>query len=210
MSTSILNVWITNLGQPCSIANDPGLPNPWVVAVAHCDGQVLNWSEGRYRHHREDKWIPIPRHTPPGGGAGWWYDSIPTRDGHVEIELPPGCYTVRATMHSWFVNGLLYGNWATERAVIQACCGDDVCATLYAPSAMACSVPLFQFVIPLLMQNGIIKREAGAQAIQAMAAVFKPEAASAYEQAEFENLKRAFQQMEQVKPQVKGSKKKKK
>ena len=46
---------------------------------------------------------------------------IPTRDGHVEIELPPGCYVVRGSMHTWFVNGVLYGNWATDRAVVQAC-----------------------------------------------------------------------------------------
>ena len=93
MSTSTLNVWITNLGNPCSIANDvgSGIPYHWSVAVAHCDGTVVNWSEGRYRFHSEDKWIPIPKHTPPGGQeSGWWYEMIPTLDGHVEIELPPG------------------------------------------------------------------------------------------------------------------------
>lgn len=195
MSTSILNVWITNLGDPCTIANDPGLPHPWVVAISHCDGRVLNWSEGRYRHHKDDPWLPIPRHTPSGGTAGWWYDRIPTRDGHVEIELPPGCYIVRATMHSWFVNGLLYGNWATERAIIQACCGQEVCATLYAPSAIACSVPLFKFVIPLLVKQQIIKREQAQHAIEAMSAIFRAEAASAYEQEEFETLQRAFEKM---------------
>ncbi len=195
MSTATLNVWITNLGEPCTIANDPGLPHPWVVAVSHCDGRVLNWSEGRYRYHRDDKWIPIPQHAPPGGTPGWWYDSIPTRDGHVEIELPPGCYVVRATMHSWFVHGLLYGNWATERAIIQACCGEDVCATLYAPSAIACSVPLFEFVIPLLVQHRILGRAEADRAAEAMRAIFRPEAASPYEREEFETLRRAFAQM---------------
>lgn len=130
-----------------------------------------------------------------GGATGWWYDSIPTRDGHVEIEVPPGCYAVRATMHSWFVNGLLFGNWATERAVVQGCCGDDVCATLYAPSALACSVPLFEFVLPLLIRNRIVKREDGERAINAMKAAFNPEAASAYEQEEFKALRQAFAQM---------------
>jgi hypothetical protein len=207
MSTAILNVWITNLGDACSIANDPGLPNPWVVAVAHCGGRVLNWSEGRYRHHGEDKWIPIRPHSGPGGAVGWWYDSIPTRDGHVEIEVPPGCYVLRATMHSWFTNGLLYGNWATERAVVQACCGHDVCATLYAPSAIACSVPLFEFVIPLLLRNKIIKQEDANRAIEAMKAIFNLEAASASEREEFETLRRAFSQMDKPlrdKPAAKG------
>jgi hypothetical protein len=99
-------------------------------------------------------------------------------------------------MHSWFINGLLYGNWATERAIVQACCGQEACATLYAPSAIACSVPLFKFVIPLLLKQQIIKREQALPTIEAMAALFRPEAASAYEQEEFETLRRAFEQME--------------
>jgi hypothetical protein len=197
MSTAILNVWITNLGEPCTIANDAGsgLPYAWSVAVSHCDGRVLNWSEGRYRYHHDDKWIPIPYHTPPGGIPGWWYEQIRTRDGHVELEVPPGCYVVRGSMHTWFTNGLLYGNWATERAIVQACCGQDVCATLYAPTAIACSVPLFQFVVPLLLQNKILGRDQARALEEAMKAAFRPEAASAYEQADFEMLQRAFQQM---------------
>jgi hypothetical protein len=198
MSTATLNVWITNMGDPCSIANDSGsgIPSRWSVAVSHCSGRVVNWSEGRYRHHRDDKWTPISYHTPSGGTPGWWYEMIPTRDGHVEIELPPGCYVVRGTMHSWFVHGLLYGNWATERAITQVSCGQDACVTLYAPSAPACSIPLFQFVIPLLVQRQIIGREEGERAIEALKTVFRPDAASAFEREEFETLRRAFEGME--------------
>lgn len=162
----------------------------------NCDGTVLNWSEGRYRFGRDDPWKLIGLHTPPGGSPGWWYESIPTRDGHVEIELPPGCYVVRATMHSWFVNGLLYGNWATERAVVQACCCDDVCATLYAPTAIACWIPLFQFVLPLLSEHGILKGPEVQRAINAVAGVLKAENASEYEKRDFETMRRAFQQMD--------------
>ena len=209
MSTSILNVWITNLGDPCSIANDPGLPNPWVVAISHCNGKILNWSEGRYRFRRDDKWIPIPKHTPPGGTLGWFYDSIPTRDGHVEIEVPPGCYVLRASMHTWFTHGLLYGNWATERAVVQACCGDDVCTTLYAPSAIACLVPLFEIVIPLLAQNRIVGQAEAKRAIEAMKAITKIEEASEYEKAEFETLRLAYRQMSKATAGREGKKSKK-
>ena len=195
MSTALLNVWITDLGDPCSVANDPGLPHAWVVAVSRCDGRLLNWSEGRFRFRSDDPWMAIPYHTPPGGTPGWWYESVPTRDGHVEIELPPGCYVVRATMHDWFVNGLLYGNWATERAVVQACCGKDVCATLYAPSAPACWVPLFEFVFPLLVRHEIVQEQHVKPALDALARALPPEAASHYEQAEFEWLRRAFERM---------------
>jgi hypothetical protein len=208
MSTAILNVWITRMGDPCTITNDvgSGIPYAWSVAVSHCDGRVVNWSEGRYRHHRDDKWTAIPYHTPAGGKPGWWYEMIPTRDGHVEIELPPGCYVVRATMHSWFVNGLLYGNWATERAIVQVTCGQDACVMLYAPTAPACSIPLFQFVLPLLVQNKIIGRDQADRAIEAMKAIFKPEAASDFERGEFETLKRAFAQMAKEKPGAREAK----
>lgn len=195
MSTAVLNVWITSLGEPCSIASDVRLPHAWVVAISHCDGRVVDWSEGRFRFRHDDPWIPIVLHTPPGGAPGYWFDSIPSRDGHVEIELPPGCYVVRATMHSWFVNGLLYGNWATDRAIVQACCGDDTCATLYAPTAPGCAIPLFEFVIPLLVQHNVLKQAQVREATQALAQALGPEAASQFEQREFETLRRAFRAM---------------
>jgi hypothetical protein len=198
MSTATLNVWISNLGHPCSIANDEGsgIPYHWSVAVAHCDGQVLNWSEGRYRLHHEDKWIPIPKHTPPGGQtAGWWYEMIPTRDGHVEIEVPPGCYTVVASMHTWFEHGVLYGNWATDRAIVQGCCGDDVCVRLYASSFQPCHVILFEFVLPMLIKNGKINEKDGAAAIAAMRTLHKPEQLSPFEKGHLDLLRRQYAQM---------------
>lgn len=203
MSTAILDVWITNLGDPCTITNDAasGLPHAWVVAVSHCDGRVLNWSEGRYRMHRDDPWTPIPFHAVPGSPIeGWWYDSIPTRDGHVEIEVPPGCYTLRGSMHTWFLNGVLYGNWATDHAVVQACCGQDTCTTLYAPTGPACVIPLFQFVLPLLIRHQVLDEEQATRAVEALREAFRPEAASAFERRELETLQAQFSQMGTVPP----------
>ena len=56
MSPSILNVWITNLGDPCSIADDAasGLPHAWVVAVLHCDGKLLYENHMGLRSHDEE------------------------------------------------------------------------------------------------------------------------------------------------------------
>jgi hypothetical protein len=62
-------------------------------------------------------------------------------------------------MHSWFTHGLIYGNWVTDHAIVQACCGKAGCVTLYAPSATQCAVPLFHFVIPLLVQHVAAERE---------------------------------------------------
>lgn len=199
MSTSILNVWITNLGDPCSIANDvgAGIPYHWSVAVAHCSGKVLNWSEGRYRFGRDEKWIPIPQHTPPGGNTpGWWYEMIPTRDGHVEIEVPPGCYTLAGSMHTWFVNGVLHGNWSTDRAIVQACCGEDVCATLYASSMQPCNVILFEFVLPMLVRNKALGQQEGEAAIKALRTLHKPELLSDFDRNYLDTMRRAFAQMD--------------
>src|SRR5512134_1031388 len=184
MSTAVLNVWVSNLGDPCTIANDEGsgIPYHWSVAVVDCCGHVLNWSEGRYRFHKDDKWIPIPKHTPAGGGvAGRWYEMIPAKDGHVEIEVPPGCYAVVGSMHTWFVGGVLHGNWATDRAIVVAPCGADVCVRLYASSFQPCNVILGKFVLPLLVKSGAITREQGDAAMRALAALEKREALSPFE-----------------------------
>jgi hypothetical protein len=126
---SRLNIWITDLGNPCRMAQ-----RDWVVAVSNCEGQVLEW-------------------------CGKRYDSVPAKCGHVELELPPGCYVIRASAHTWWSQGHLYGNWATDRAVVQACCDERHCVTLYAPSVQACWIPLFWFVLPTLIQNGTLPRE---------------------------------------------------
>ncbi|BAP58045.1 hypothetical protein THII_3748 [Thioploca ingrica] len=193
MSTAKLNVYVTELGQPCTITN-----RNWVVAIAHCDGTVLNWSEGRWRTREDEPWHPIPLHTPPGTPPhppGYYYESIPAYNGHVEIQVPPGCYVLSASMHTWYLNGVLLGNWYTHNAIIQACCGEDTCVTLYAPTKEACGWPLFEFVIPLLMQHQAINRDQATRAIEAMRAIFKPEAASTFEQGQFGTLRSAFEQM---------------
>ena len=197
MSTAKLNIWITNLGDPCTIANDigAGIPYAWSVAVLHCDGRVLNWSEGRYRLHADDKWTPIPRHTPSGGTPGWWYEQVPTRDGHVEIEVPPGCYVVRGSMHTWFVNGVLHGNWATDHGIVQVCCGDDACVKLYASSFQPCDAIMLR-VLSLLVRYKAVGEAEGAAAIRALNALLKPEALSPFERRELEMLGRAFEKME--------------
>jgi hypothetical protein len=197
MTTANLNVFVAELGQPCTISN-----RRWVVAVLHCDGRLLNWSEGRYRYHSEDPWTNIlphvPPHTPdtPPLPKGWYYDNVPAENGHVEIEVPPGCYVLVGSMHTWYTHGIFKGNWYTDHAIVQAVCGQDVCTTLYAPTEERCGRPLADFVIPLLVQHQIVKREDAQRAIEAIRAVFGPvETMSPFEQEEVEWLKMSFQRM---------------
>lgn len=123
---------------------------------------------------------------------------IPTRDGHVEIEVPPGCYLVAASMHTWFVNGVLHGNWATDRAIVQACCGEDVCVGLYASSFQPCNW-IFQQVIAMLLQNKAIAAEDARRVQDALKSLYKPDEVSATERGLIAALGRAFNKMEKPK-----------
>ena len=139
MGMARLNIWITDLGHPCKMAQ-----RDWVVAIMTCDGKVLEW-------------------------CGKKYDSVPAPCGHADVEVPPGCYVLRASAHTWWSQGHLFGNWATDRAVVQACCDEHHCVTLYAPSVQACWIPLFEIVIPTLVENGTLQKEAlgGLRTVQA-------------------------------------------
>jgi hypothetical protein len=128
MGMARINVWITDLGDPCRMAQ-----RDWVVVVFNCEGKVLEW-------------------------CGKSFQSVPAKCGHVELVLPPGCYVIRATAHDWWWQGTLYGNWATDRAVVQACCDEHHCVTLYAPSVQACWIPLFEVVLPTLIEKGVLPK----------------------------------------------------
>ena len=172
MGMARLNIWITDLGHPCKMAQ-----RDWVVAIAGCDGKILEW-------------------------CGRRYDSVPAPCGHVDLEVPPGCYVIRASAHTWWSQGLLFGNWATDRAVVQACCDEHHCVTLYAPSVMACWVPLFDIVLPTLVENGTLPRET-LGALQTINAAIAKLPTTEFEREEAENLRAMF------KAQRKGGGKKK-
>ena len=156
-----LNVYITALGQPCTIDN-----NPWVVAVGNCDGTILNWSEGRYKNTPDGPWIKIAPHVPPSYSgpplpSGWWYESVPANNGHVEIEVPPGRYVIAASKHTWtkvvyenwYEKYALYGNWYTHKAIVNVGCGEDVCATLFSPTVQLCWQEIFEVMFPLILRS---------------------------------------------------------
>jgi len=120
MGVARLNIWITGEGDPCGVSTkppDPGDPQQWVVAVWECSGRLLNW--------------------PCGEGE---YFNLPTRCGHLEIEVPPGCYVVRAADSMWMTEAGVAGNHWTDHGVVTACCDETACVTLFAPSAHHCGL----------------------------------------------------------------------
>jgi hypothetical protein len=109
MSAVTLSVWITAIGDPCHIVAEDN----WFVHIVDCEGKVLTWCGKRYR-------------------------DIPTKCGHVEIQIPPGCYSVFAS-HSKQGEGVPpFGNRLTHVQVVRANCGDHVCVTLFSPSLWYC------------------------------------------------------------------------
>lgn len=112
MSTARLNIWITETGDPCRIS-----PAKHKVYVLHCNGDILEWCKD---------------------GKPFKYADIPTDCGHLELEIPPGCYVVGAVMSGGVRSTKWLGNHLTHIAVVRANCGDDICVTLFEPSLYVC------------------------------------------------------------------------
>ena len=161
MSMSKLKIWITDLGNPCRMSQ-----RDWVVAITDCNGKVVTWCKKKY-------------------------DNIPAPCGHVEVELPPGTYIIRASAHTWWYQGKLYGNWTTDRGVVTVCCNEDACITLYAPTIQACWIPLFSMVFPTLVQNKVLPPEVAKAAETINNAIVKLESTE-FEKGEADMLRTMF------------------
>jgi hypothetical protein len=108
MSVAMANIWITQQGKPCTIENKKTL----FVYFLHCDGRVLEW-------------------------CGKRYVGLPAKCGHLQIEIPVGCYIVGAVENPSGIPPL--GNHLTHIAIIRANCGDHVCVTLFNPTLHHCA-----------------------------------------------------------------------
>lgn len=144
MSTIKLNVWITGFGDPCHIEDK----ETWFVHILDCEGNVLEWCKKKYSF-------------------------IAAKCGHVEIEIPPGCYAVFAG-HSPQGQGVPpFGNRLTHVQVVRANCGDDVCVTLFSPSMGFCGTWFAHAVATQLagLQKANVDPKLATAAVQAVRAL---------------------------------------
>lgn len=125
MSTSKVDVWITETGDPCRIAK-----REFSVYVLECSGKVLQWCNKRYANDPNAKGKNDP---PKDQKDALW---MRTKCGHLEIELPPGCYVVGAVQNSAGIEPL--GNHLTHIAIVRVNCDDHVCVTLFDSSLHVC------------------------------------------------------------------------
>ena len=103
MSTGKIEVWITGVGRnACQVSWEL----PWYVNVRDCCGEPLLWCDRQYQ-------------------------CIAACCGHVDIEVPPGCYVLRAGAFSGGekpCTGQLID--LTGSAVVTVGCGQEACVTL--------------------------------------------------------------------------------
>lgn len=142
MSTARLNVWITEVGDPCKI----DLKHRWFVHVLRCDGSLLRWCRD---------------------GQEADYTNIETKCGHVEFDVPPGEYLVMATWSPGTGEPHELGNHLTHIQVVRVNCGDHACVTLFPPTAHFCGT-WFQIAINTLMELGDVNPDLGQRAVAAI------------------------------------------
>lgn len=108
MSTANLNVWITRRGDACHIDDN----TTYYVNITDCLGHPLVWCGKRYIF-------------------------LPAKCGHLQVDIPPGCYTVFASHNPGGIPP--FGNLLTHVQVVRLNCGDHACVTLFAPGLHYCA-----------------------------------------------------------------------
>lgn len=140
MGLATLNVWIHDIQDPCRISNQT-----WFVNVTDCSNHVVEWCGRRYA-------------------------AVPARCGHVEITLPPGCYTVWGAVSVAVIPPFLYANHITHFAIVNVGCDQKACVNLYAPTYHWCWRSIL-FSTQLLAQQKGIPRDKAQRLIEALNAV---------------------------------------
>ncbi|MCX6156250.1 MAG: hypothetical protein NT007_19030 [Candidatus Kapabacteria bacterium] len=134
-----LNVWISGMDDPCSVDS-----RTWYVTIFDCDGHVLEWCKKRYI-------------------------VMPAKCGHLEVEVPPGCYYIKAVWSYRPIVGGYRCNHFTDAAIVQACCDQTACVKLFNPTIHRCGT-IFVKAITDMIRDKTIKPEIVKQIETAIAA----------------------------------------
>lgn len=142
MGMAKLNVWVSAIDDPCGVDN-----RTWYVTIYDCDGNVLEW-------------------------CGKKYVVLPARCGHLEVEVPPGCYYIKAVWSFSILGGIIYVNHFTDAAIVTACCEQTTCVKLFNPSVHRCGTIVLRAIRNLVQMKAIKpelarQHEAGLNAILA-------------------------------------------
>ena len=136
MGMAKLNVFVSGIDDPCGLDD-----RTWFVTIYTCDGNVLEY-------------------------CGKRYVVLPARCGHLEVEVPPGCYYIKAVWGFTVVTpGLVYrANHFTDAAIVTACCEQTVCVKLFNPSVHRCG-----FIYVRALQDLVLQEAADGAAVERVA-----------------------------------------
>jgi len=135
MGMTKLNIYVSGLDDPCKVDQ-----RTWYVTIFNCDGTVLEH-------------------------CGKRFVVLPARCGHLEVDVPPGCYYIKAVWSFVVVTpGLVYrANHFTDAAIVTACCGEHVCVKLFNPSVHRCGY-IYARALRDLAAQGVIETNLAARA----------------------------------------------
>ncbi len=129
MGMAKLNIFVSGRDDPCGVSN-----RTWYITIYDCDGNVFEWCGKRYVVMR-------------------------AKCGHLHVEVPPGCYYVKAVWSYWIISPLLYRvNHFTDAAIVVACCDQTTCIKLFNPSVHRCG-NIFVRALQDLVRQKVLKRE---------------------------------------------------
>jgi hypothetical protein len=121
MGLAKLNIWVSEVADPCGTWSGTG-----AMTILDCKG-ILAWPCGRYLNP-DGKWQAVPNGN---------YRNLPFRCGHLEVELPPGCYWVIAG-NITPIGGYIHLNYTTHVGIVEVGCNQDACVKLFNPSVRLC------------------------------------------------------------------------
>lgn len=121
MGVGRINIWVSGVADACSTWNGSGR-----ATIFDCNG-VLQWRCGRFRTEGT-QWKQVPDGQ---------FRNLPFRCGHLEVELPPGCYWIVAGNVSPG-SGYIHLNYTTHVGIVQVSCDETACVKLYNPSVRLC------------------------------------------------------------------------
>jgi len=126
MGTGILNIWVSDIADACGTYKRGTAEGGGGITVLDCRG-VLEWPCGRYQTPKGE-WEQVPNGQ---------YLNLPFECGHLEVEVPPGCYWVIA---DWTtpLPGYIHFNYSTHVGIVEVGCDQTACVKLFNPSIRLC------------------------------------------------------------------------
>ena len=104
MGMGRLNVRIHDRHAPCKLSDES-----WFVNITYCSGEILEWC---------------------GKRLGF----LDAKCGHLEIDIPPGCYVVYAFQLIWLRPSQFPFFRETHFAIVMVECDASACVQLYSPT----------------------------------------------------------------------------